>query len=180
MSRILRASVGGMLAVLVFAGAAGADPGLLFELDTARFELTTRDLRGDVAGPSVRVVLGSPGNPTPHGVFPLYRVFRNPGWTPGELAREAGANRLPPSPAGPMGAAKIPFARGGYALHGGADPRLVGKPVSLGCVRIRDEELLGILAWLESRDALGPAHAALHSEGQLRQDFVRRARLVVH
>jgi hypothetical protein len=179
MNKLARASAKGLLAVLALTGAAAGDPGLLLELDSGRFELTARDLRAGVAGPSVRVVLGSPHNPTPRGVFPLYRVYRNPAWAPAELAREAGANRLPPSPEGPMGAAKIPFAGGGFALHGGADPKLLGKPVSLGCVRIADEDLLGILAWLEARGAIGPQRPAGDAAGQLRQDFLRRARLVV-
>jgi lipoprotein-anchoring transpeptidase ErfK/SrfK len=61
-------------------------------------------------------------------------VVRNPGWSPGAIARSVGAHELPPSADGPLGAGKIPFAeRGEIALHGGANPLLLGKPVSLGC-----------------------------------------------
>jgi hypothetical protein len=164
-----------LVAALLVGGA--RDPGVLLELDRARFELEVRDRRGPSGVPSLRVVLGSPGHPTPTGSFPLYRVIRDPQWVPGELARSAGAERIPASPHGPMGAAKIPFAKGGVALHGGANPRLLGKPVSLGCVRSLDSDLLGLLAWLEERGALGSVHAG--ERGELYQEFRRPARLVV-
>lgn len=156
---------------------AGTDPGVLLELDREQFELTVRDLRRAADGPRLRVVLGSPGHPTPAGSFPLYRVIRNPRWTPGALARDAGAQRTLPSRHGPMGVAKIPFAAGGIALHGAADPLLLGKPVSLGCVRLADGELLALLDWLKLRSVLGPQRRS--PDGEHYQDFWRPAHLVV-
>lgn len=151
------------------------DPGLLLELDRTRFELVARDLREEARGPKLRVALGSPAHPTPSGVFPLYQVIRNPDWEPGPLARATGASREPASTRGPLGVAKIPFAGGGLALHGGAHPRLLGKPVSLGCVRTADADLLELLDWLEARGALGPARD--RPGGETRQAFRRPTRL---
>jgi len=157
--------------------AGSGDPGLLLELDRDTFQLTARDLRADLQGPTLRVVTGSPAHPTPAGDFPIYSVVRSPGWTPGETARHLGAHPLPPSDRGPLGVAKITFAREGVALHGGADPLLLGKPVSLGCVRTLDDEFLGLLDWLEQRGGLQAAQA--QPDGERLQSFQRPARIVV-
>lgn len=157
--------------------ASDADPGLLLELDREHFTLTARDLRGGVEGPTLRVVTGSPAHATPTGSFPVYTVVRNPGWQPGETARDLGARPVAPSDGGPLGVGKIPFGPDGIALHGGADPLLLGKPVSLGCVRARDEDFLALLAWLDERGGLMAPH--LQPDGELHQGFRRPARVRV-
>ncbi len=154
-------------------GASPPDPGIELRLDRSRFEIEARDLRDGAQGPRLRVALGSPGHPTPSGAWALERVILNPGWTPGPRARAAGARPEPPSTRTPMGAAKIPFSReGAYALHGGAIPLVLGKPVSSGCIRALDDALLDLIDWLGEQDALldeaealadapaGPAEAA--------------------
>jgi hypothetical protein len=159
-------------------GSAPADPGLLLELDREAFEIRARDLRDQSEGPRFRVALGSPAHPTPSGEFRLRGVLHNPEWKPGPDARAAGARAEPASSRGPLGVAKIPFAEGGsIALHGGAHPRLLGKPISLGCVRSADADLLALLAWLESRDALSPPRERANGERQ--QAFRRPARIRV-
>ena len=165
-----------LLLPLLVAG--NADPGLLIELDRARFEVRVRDLASGELGPQLAVVLGSPSHPTPSGDFPLHVVVRHPGWRPGAVARERGAQPFPPSDAGPLGVGKIPFAQGGeIALHGGANPLLLGKPVSLGCARATDRDLLRLIGWLEGRRALGqPVRVA---DGELHQYFRRPARVQV-
>ncbi len=166
-----------LLLVLLLVGGE-RDPGLLLELDRARFELVVRDLRARDDGPQLRVSLGSPAFETPTGEFPLRVVIRNPRWQPGPAARAAGATPEPSSATGPLGVAKIPFAGGGaISLHGGGHPRLLGKPVSLGCVRTVDADLLVLIGWLEERDALAPARTRA---GELHQAFRRPARLRVH
>jgi hypothetical protein len=159
--------------------AGSADPGVLLELDRQTFEVRARDLASGAEGPSLRVVLGSPAHPTPSGSYPLYVVVRNPGWNPGAIARSVGAHEMSPSAHGPLGVGKIPFAeRGEIALHGGANPLLLGKPVSLGCARATDEDLLKLFAWLEQQRALQrPEQVA---GGELRQYFRRPARVSVH
>jgi hypothetical protein len=155
-----------------------SDPGVLLELDRATYEVRVRDLASGDQGPSLRVVLGSPAHPTPKGEFPLHVVVRNPGWTPGATARASGANPVPPSARGPLGVGKIPFAHGGeIALHGGANPLLLGKPVSLGCARATDQDLLRLFDWLEDQHALAQPEAI--ASGELRQYFRRPARVSV-
>lgn len=167
--------------LLLFGSAArlGAetDPGLRLELDREHFELRARDLRDASDGPMLRVAIGSPAHPTPAGEFPIYRVIRNPRWTPGEIARHRGARELPASDDGPLGAAKIPFGPEGVALHGGARPVLIGKPVSLGCVRALDAELLSLLDWLEAVGALGARQPA--EDGEVLQRLSRPTRIAV-
>ncbi len=155
-----------------------SDPGVLLEVDRESFEVRARDLASGHTGPSLRVVLGSPAHPTPSGNFPLHVVVRNPGWSPGETARSFGAHPVEPSSDGPLGAGKIPFAeRGEISLHGGANPLLLGKPVSLGCARATDEDLLRLLDWLEQRRALQRPEPM--AGGELRQYFRRPARVTV-
>lgn len=168
----------GLLVPLLAAASADRDRGVLLELDRDAFTLVARDLSADSRGPALRVALGSPAHPTPTGAFPLHVVVRNPGWSPGPIARARGATAQPPSRQGPLGVGKIPFAQGGeIALHGGADPLLLGKPVSLGCVRATDEDWLALVAWLEERGALHPP--VERPDGERVQRFRRPARLEV-
>jgi hypothetical protein len=153
------------------------DPGILLELNRTTYQLTARDLSDQDAGPALKVVLGSPAHPTPAGSFPIYQVVHSPEWQPGSVARARGAEPVPASAAGPMGIAKIPFAAGGIALHGGAHPLLLGKPVSLGCVRTQDADLMHLIAWLGDRGALGKTRRQKNGESQ--QAFLRPARIVV-
>lgn len=167
--------------LLAFCGApalcGAGDPGILLELDRERFEIRTRDLRDESEGPALRVVIGSPAHPTPAGSFAIHQVVRNPRWTPGEIARGRGAQRIPASSDGPLGVAKIAFGPEGVSLHGGARPLLLGKPVSLGCVRALDADMLALLDWLEGAGALGAQRAG--EGGETTQRFERRARIVV-
>jgi hypothetical protein len=156
---------------------AAADPGVRLELDREHFELRAWDLRADREGPSLRVAIGSPAHPTPAGIFPVHQVVRNPRWTPGEIARHRGAEGRPASSDGPLGIAKISFGPEGVALHGGARRLVIGKPVSLGCVRALDADLAGLLDWLEAAGALGPQRPGEH--GEIVQRFARRAVIVV-
>jgi hypothetical protein len=154
-----------------------SDPGVLLELDRDRFQVRVRDLREDRDGPALRVVIGSPAHPTPTGNFALHQVVRNPGWKPGETARRRGARQISPTSQGPLGVAKIAFGPEGVALHGGARPILLGKPISLGCVRALDADMLALLEWLEGAGALGPRVPG--EDGEVTQRFLRRARIVV-
>jgi L,D-transpeptidase-like protein len=177
-----RARSAAVLALLVCVPAllAGkADPGVLIELDLQAYQVRVRDLASGAEGPNLRVVLGSPAHPTPSGEYRASVVVRNPGWQPGAIARSRGARPVPPSPEGPLGVGKIPFAQGGeIALHGGANPLLLGKPVSLGCARATDEDLLRLIAWLEDRHALDRPVAV--AGGEIHQNFLRPARISVH
>lgn len=154
-----------------------ADPGLVVELDLGSFELKAKDLRSRELGPEFAVVTGSPGHRTPSGDFSADIVVHNPAWKPGDTARSYGADPIPPSMDGPLGIGKIPFAGDGIALHGGADPLLLGKPVSLGCVRVRDPDFAQLVAWFNAQGALRAPR--LQADGEVHQRFGRPVRIVV-
>jgi hypothetical protein len=155
-----------------------SDPGILLELDREGYQLSVLDLRSREPGPPIRVVLGSPAHSTPAGSYPVSRVILNPAWQPSDEALAAGAEGLPPSLDGPMGVAKIPFAElGSVALHGGGDLLLLGKPVSGGCVRARDADLLRVIAWLYRQGVLGPALP--QEDGEVHRFFQRPVRMRV-
>ena len=173
-------AVGVVLAGLLpaAAGSTERDPGLRLHLDLSRNLLTARDRATGEDGPVLRVAVGSPAHPTPRGRFRLGRVILRPGWRPGVAARDAGAHAAAPSLTSPMGVAKLPFAENGaIALHGGGRPGVLGKPVSSGCVRASDADLLRLLFWLELRRGLAPPGAG--ASGEVVRDLWRPTRLTV-
>jgi hypothetical protein len=154
-----------------------SDPGVLIEVDLARFSLECRDLSAGAAGPSLRVAIGSPAHPTPTGEFRPRRVVRNPGWMPGPHARRLGARAHRPSSDGPLGIGKIPLEAQAIQIHGGADARELGKPVSLGCVTLADDGWIALVDWLRERNSLGPWRA--NRRGDVVSSFSRPIRVVV-
>ncbi len=154
-----------------------SDPGLLIEVDRTRFSLEARDLSADAVGPALSVAVGSPEHPTPTGEFRPRHVVRNPGFMPGPHSRRLGAQARRPSSDGPLGVGKIPLEFGAIQIHGGADPIELGKPVSLGCVSLRDEEWMALVDWLRVRNGLSPERPT--RAGSLVSRFRRPIRVVV-
>jgi len=152
-----------VVAALALVGAA-RDPGVRVRLDLTRFELVAVDARQPGETLVLPIATGSPGHPSPAGHYSPHVVVRNPSWHPGAQARAWGAEPMEPGADTPMGVAKIPLASNGFALHGGASPILVGKPVSLGCVRLSDADMLAFLDWLDRAGALAKAHPAANGE----------------
>jgi hypothetical protein len=151
---------------------------IVMEIESSTFQLRVRDKRDGEIGPTIRVALGSPGQSTPTGAFPLERIILSPSWRPGVTAKLTGAEAESASLNTPMGAVKIPFALNGViALHGGGDARTLGKPISAGCVRATDADLLRVIAWLDGRDALTAAIEV--QSGEIHREFRRSIQLVV-
>jgi hypothetical protein len=158
---------------------AGEDPGLVIELDRGAYKGRVRDERSGEQGPEFSIALGSPARPTPDGQFPIAWVILQPSWHPSPGAWAAGARPEPSSLSTPMGVAKIPFTSGGsIALHGAGDERLLGQPVSGGCVRAADGDLLRMLAWLDLQGALGAPFE--RKDGEIHRPLRRPTRLIVH
>jgi len=100
-----------------------------------------------------QVATAKPGTPWPRGEGRITGIDFSPWWYPTEnmkrRARSIG-KRLVPVPPGssrnPMGAVKIVLshmnAGGAYRIHGTNQPWLIGKRVSLGCIRMRNEDSL--------------------------------------
>ena len=161
-ANILRA-LASAVAALALCGAA-RDPGLHVRVDLERFELVAIDARRPDVALVLPIATGSPEHPSPAGRYAPREIVRNPGWQPGSQARAWGAEPMEPGADTPMGVAKIPLAGNGFALHGGANPILVGKPVSLGCVRLSDADMLTLLDWLDRAGALAKARPAANGE----------------
>jgi hypothetical protein len=151
---------------------------LVMVIESSTFQLSVLDSRSGERSPTIRVALGSPESATPTGRFPLERIILSPSWRPGVVAKRAGAEPEAASLDTPMGAVKIPFAaKGVISLHGGGDHRVLGKPISAGCVRATDADLLRVVAWLDGRDALESAKRV--QNGELHRRFRRPIDLVV-
>ncbi len=172
----------GLLCMLTVAGPSQGRDGaatIVLDLDRAGFALSARDGKSVEPGPAFSIALGSPARSTPSGSYPLHRVILRPAWHPGSAARSAGARPENASLDTPMGVAKIPFADGGeIALHGGGDPRVLGKPVSGGCVRATDADILRLIAWLDLQGALAPPQP--QPSGEVHRSIIRPVRLRVH
>lgn len=159
-----------VLAALALSGAA-RDPGIHVRVDLEHFNLVAVDAQRPDDALTLPIATGSPEHPSPPGRYVARQIVRNPGWTPGVQARAWGAEPVDPSGDGPMGVAKIPLTENGFALHGGANPIVVGKPVSLGCVRLSDSDMLVLLDWLDRAGALAPER--LRANGEVHQAIRR-------
>ena len=178
-ARSIRAVALALLCATLFASGAASDtedPGIRFEVIRDRYSLQAFDLATGEPGPEIAVAVGSPAHPTPMGRWRVRYVVHEPAWNPGPVARKHGAEPTRSSTQGPLGIAKLPFSRA-YSLHGGATRFSVGKPITLGCLRARDEALRGLLVWLAERGALGTKNP-VESAGQ-RQSIIRPIELVV-
>jgi L,D-transpeptidase ErfK/SrfK len=99
-------------------------------------DLVARRLFLQQHGRTVRifpVAVGSPETPTPAGRWVIVQKQLNPG--------------------GPFGARwmRLSIPWGGYGIHGTDDPESVGKAVSHGCIRMRQQDL----EWLYDQVPLG-------------------------
>ena len=115
-----------------------------------------RVLRGYSADGVVLVAypasIGSSDNPSPAGKMTVKGLARNPKYSyrPEKNFQQQGNDEpltLPPGPNGPVGSIWIDLTKETYGIHGTADPELVGKTQSHGCVRLTnwDAEELGRL-----------------------------------
>ena len=94
--------------------------------------------------------VGRDGFSTPTGDFEVTMKLKDPVWYPHATTRER--NRalprvVPPGPDNPLGKYWIELSLEGYGIHGTNRPSSIGKKISLGCIRLLNEDL----EWLFSR-----------------------------
>lgn len=100
-----------------------------------------------------QVATAKPGTSWPKGEGRITAIDHSPWWYPTQnmkrRARKIGKRLVPVppgSPSNPMGAVKIMLSHmnngGAYRIHGTNQPWLIGKRVSLGCIRMRNEDSL--------------------------------------
>ncbi|MBE3590021.1 MAG: L,D-transpeptidase [Firmicutes bacterium] len=128
------------------------------EINLSAYRLTL--YQGDAAVASYRVAIGAPNRraggalrvtATPTGRFWIGKKTKNPSWIPPSWwIREEGWSEtffVPPGPANPLGLRWLGLSRpgySGYGIHGTADEASIGRAVSLGCVRMRNADVVDL------------------------------------
>jgi len=83
---------------------------------------------------------------TPSGEFVIVEKQENPDWYPPSTSDQAGAGRIPHGdPRNPLGRYFIKLRHpeySGLGIHGTKDQSSVGKNMSLGCVRLRNDDMV--------------------------------------
>jgi len=128
-------------------------------VDTARNRLYVK--RGDevlldaVASTGSGTILDDPGRPgtrwvfdTPRGEFAIKSKMTNPVWIKPDWAFVEEGMEVPKDPtqrmeAGILGEYALGFGKG-YFIHGTLYPRLLGKSVTHGCIRLKDDDLQAV------------------------------------
>jgi lipoprotein-anchoring transpeptidase ErfK/SrfK len=108
---------------------------------------------GDRLVASYPATIGSKDNPSPSGRHKVKVVVKNPSYTyDPEKNFKQGNNKkpleIPPGPNGPVGSVWIDLTEPTYGIHGTAEPDLVDKTNSHGCVRLTNwnaKELAGLV-----------------------------------
>ena len=94
--------------------------------------------------------IGRDGFSTPTGDFEVTMKIKDPAWYPHATTRERNRTLprvIPPGPDNPLGKYWIELSLEGYGIHGTKTPSSIGKKISLGCIRLLDEDL----EWLFER-----------------------------
>lgn len=117
------------------------DVGQKLKIPTYKFSIlvdksdNTLTLRGDQAILKVYTVSTGSDNSTPIGTFKITDKLENPTWY------KAGAVVPPGSTDNQLGTRWLGISLKGYGIHGTIDPTSLGKQVTAGCVRMKNEEV---------------------------------------
>jgi len=109
---------------------------------------TLRLLDGDRVVMERPVTIGEAKHPTPAGSWRIERLVWNPRWVPPPSADSK--RPRPPGPDNPMGRVKLPIT-GPYYLHGTHRTGELGQPVSLGCIRLANDDARELARFLQQR-----------------------------
>jgi len=94
-----------------------------------------------------RVSVGAPASPSPAGEFRVInRVANSVYYHPGEV--------IPAGPDNPVGPRWIGLNIKGYGIHGTNEPRLIGRDVSHGCIRLRNRDVKRLFARVRVGDVV--------------------------
>jgi lipoprotein-anchoring transpeptidase ErfK/SrfK len=109
---------------------------------------------------SFPVAVGTARTPTPPGDYTVEGVRENPTWYPPASIRRAHAAKgkplpavVPPGPGNPLGDWFVRL-QNGIGIHGTNQPRLIGRAVSAGCVRMHDSDVAQVVAQLRPGDGV--------------------------
>ncbi|HEV2313994.1 MAG TPA: L,D-transpeptidase [Candidatus Acidoferrales bacterium] len=103
-----------------------------------------------------RVSVGAPESPSPAGKYRVINRVTNPVYYhPGEV--------IPAGPDNPVGPRWIGLNVKGYGIHGTNEPRLIGRNVSHGCIRLRNRDVKELFARVRVGDVV-ELHATRDAE----------------
>jgi lipoprotein-anchoring transpeptidase ErfK/SrfK len=127
---------------IIVANVQGAMPESVARLDVDIAESVVRGFAQDgslvIAYPAT---VGSDDNPSPSGRMKVKAIVKDPKYfyRPKKNFQQGDNDRpldIPPGPNGPVGSIWIDLSKEGYGIHGTAEPELIGKTSSHGCVRL--------------------------------------------
>lgn len=102
------------------------------------------------------VSVGAPESPSPAGEYRVINRVTNPVYYhPGEV--------IPAGPDNPVGPRWIGLNIKGYGIHGTNEPRLIGRDVSHGCIRLRNRNVKKLFARVRVGDVV-ELHATRDAE----------------
>lgn len=105
-------------------------------------------LLGDGQPLKTYIVSTGTQNSTPVGTFKITDKLENPTWY------KAGAVIPSGSKDNQLGTRWMGFDLKGYGIHGTTEPEKLGQQASAGCIRMKNEEVEEIFAWLPSGAAV--------------------------
>lgn len=155
---MLRALLVGLLLIATPALAVAQD--VRIDLNIPALKLTVWE--GDELVETYPIAVGMPDFPTPTGQFAITHAEWNPWWNP-PTHREWARNevRTPPGPNNPMGRVKL-FFLPLYFIHGTPEGESIGTPASHGCVRMLNEDVIALAAYLHEKAAPQISEAELN------------------
>ena len=83
------------------------------------------------------VAVGKRDSPSPTGNFTIINKVRHPTWYPPGHKQTP----VPPGTKNPLGKYWLGLSIPGYGIHGNSAPQSIGSPVSLGCFRMRNQDI---------------------------------------
>ena len=92
---------------------------------------------GAVVYQSYPIAVGKTDSPSPTGDFLIISKISNPTWYPPDHKRSP----IPPGPNNPLGMFWLGLNIEGYGIHGNSAPWSIGMPISLGCFRMRNQDI---------------------------------------
>lgn len=112
-------------------GAGQGDYRIVINIPAYRLSL----FRGDELVKEYPIAVGKAVSPSRIGTCTIVHKAKNPTWFPPD-----GRPPVPPGPDNPVGSRWMGLSWPGYGIHGTNNPASIGKAVSLGCIRMRDED----------------------------------------
>lgn len=83
------------------------------------------------------IAVGKTDSPSPTGDFVIINKVSNPTWYPPDHKRTP----IPSGPNNPLGMFWLGLNIDGYGIHGNSAPWSIGSPISLGCFRMRNQDI---------------------------------------